>query len=104
MRSGHLSGGFHQNPTMLHPDLRHPACRTVSNACLLFTSHPSMAFGLSRTTLRQEQDSPFAVTGEVGVEGRSGGAPWEASGFSVKQAGYEVGGRTGEHGRGAGSC
>lgn len=74
MRSRQLSEGFHQNPSMLHPDLRHLACRTVSNAYLPFTSHPSMAFGLSRTTLRQEQDSPFAVTGEVDVEGRSGGA------------------------------
>lgn len=103
MRSWQLSEGFHQNPTMLHPDLRHPVHRAVSNACLLFTSHPSMAFGLSRTTLRQEQDSPFAVTGEMGVEGRSGDAPWKTSGFSVKQEGYEGGGRTGERGRGAGS-
>lgn len=63
-----------------------------------------MAFCLSRTTLRQEQDSPSAVTGEVGVEGRPGGALWKASGFSVKQAGYEVGGKDGARGRAARSC
>lgn len=63
-----------------------------------------MAFCLSRTTLRQEQDSPFAVAGEVGMEGRPGGALWKASGFSVKHVGYEVRGEDGEHRRAAGSC
>lgn len=65
-----------------------------------------MAFCLSRTTLRQEQDStsPSVVTGEVGVAGRPRGALWKASGFSVKQAGYEVGGEARARGRAAGAC